>query len=216
MDIYYQKCAHQYEKIYHRNDPVRQKELKKIGRDIKRIFKDKNVLEIAAGTGYWTQILSETASSITATDIVSEVIEIAKTKKYKCSVNFQVENAYNLSFSKSAFDGGLANLWFSHIPKSKIDSFLIGFHRVLMPGSRVLMMDNIYIPGIGGRLVHKSNDENTYKSRKLKDNSEHVVLKNYYSLKELVLIFQKHLPNFTQKNIFYGKCFWYLRYQISS
>lgn len=213
MKDYYAKRVKEYEEIYHRDDPVRQAELLLISKTIKRIFKDKKVLEIACGTGYWTKILSESADSILATDKVSEVIEMAKTKKYKCPVTFRIADTYNLPFQKATFTGGLANLWFSHIPKSKIDSFLKGFHRVLGTGSVVFMADNIYIPGIGGELVHKNGDENTYKLRKLKDGSEYLILKNYFNLKELAQIFRKHSPNFTEKNIFYGKCFWYVFYR---
>lgn len=215
MKDYYAKRAKEYEEIYHRDDPVRKSELTLIFKAIQHIFKDKNVLEVACGTGYWTKILSETTKSIIAIDAVAEVIEIAKTKKYKCLVSFQIADAYDLPFKDETFTGGLANLWFSHIPKSQIDAFLMEFHRVLKTGSPVFMTDNVYIPGIGGKLVKKLNEENTYKLRKLKDGSEHLVLKNYFTPEALVQIFQKHVPDFTEKNIFYGECFWYVFYEVS-
>jgi len=214
MDDYYRSRAEEYEEIYHRDDHVRQEEQRKIADTLKKIFKDRRVIEIACGTGYWTQFLSETAQSIVATDIVQEVLKIAKRKQYKCPVSFRTEDAYNLSFENGSFNGGLANLWFSHIPRNKIDSFLKGFHRVLQPLSRVFIADNVYIAGVGGELITKEGDENTYKLRILKDGSENLILKNYFSVKELIKIFDKHVEGFDIKNIFYGKCFWYVTYEL--
>jgi len=214
MEDYYRRRAEEYEEIYHRDDPDRQEEQRKIANKLKETLRGKRVLEIACGTGYWTQFLSETAQSIVATDVVQEVLEIAKRKHYGCPVSFRIENAYNLSFEEDSFNGGLANFWFSHIPKDKIDSLLKGFHRILQSESRVFMAENVYIPGVGGKLIKKEGDKNTYKLRKLKDGSENLVLKNYFSTNELLNIFSKHVKRFNRENIFYGNCFWYITYEL--
>lgn len=213
MEEYYKKRAKEYEQIYYRNEPVRQKEQNVLANAIKTALNGRNVLEIACGTGYWTMFLSETAKSIIATDIVSEVLDIAKRKHYPNHVYFQKEDAYNLSFEDKSFDGGMAILWFSHIPKDKIDSFLNEFHRVLQKGSRIFIADNVYLPDVGGTLITKHGDKDTYKIRRLGDGNENTVLKNYYSPKELVDIFSKHV-NFGKENIFYGSCFWYVHYEL--
>ena len=75
------------------------------------------------------------------------------------------------------------------------------------------MADNVYIPEVGGDLVTREGDENTYKLRKLKDGSENLVLKNYYSAKELEEIFSRHIKDFNLRNVFYGNCFWYVTYK---
>ncbi|OGH23591.1 MAG: hypothetical protein A3J69_02955 [Candidatus Levybacteria bacterium RIFCSPHIGHO2_02_FULL_42_12] len=215
MKKYYSKRASEYEKVYHREDSNRQNELRKISKALQSAMSEKNVIELACGTGYWTQLLSRTAKSVYATDIVEEALEIAKTKKYVCPIQFSIEDAYRLSFSDGTFDGGLANFWFSHIPKSKINTFLKEFHRVLKKGSSVFITDNVLVKSIGGKLVKKPNDENTYKLRKLKDGEQFLVLKNYYSKENLLNIFKKHVKNFSPKNIFYGKNFWHITYTIN-
>ena len=204
MKDYYKRRAGEYEEVYSRNDPFRQEELEKIAETLKLTLKDRKILEIASGTGYWTQILSNTAQSIVATDIAIEMLKIAERKHYKCPVAFRIEDSYNLSFEGASFNGGLANFWFSHIPRNKIDSFLNGFHRILQSGSKVFMADNIYIPEVGGELIVKKSNENTYKLRKLKDGSEYLVLKNYFSTDELVKIFRRHVKGFSKENVFYG------------
>lgn len=215
MKNYYKKRAQEYEEIYYRDDPVRQREQRRIARALKRTMAGRSVVEVACGTGYWTVFASKTAKKITATDAVNDVLEIARQKKYGCPIEFRVEDAYKLSFPDNAFTAGLANFWFSHIPKQKIKTFLKGLHRVLRGGSYVFMADNVYMPSVGGKLVRKSGDQNTYKLRKLKDGSETLVLKNYYTANELLEIFRKYDFSITIKNVFYGKCFWYVSYQLS-
>jgi ubiquinone/menaquinone biosynthesis C-methylase UbiE len=214
MEDYYRRRAEEYEEIYYRSELVTQEEIKKIANTLKERLKGRRVLETACGTGYWTQVLSETAQSIVAIDIAQEMLEIAKRKKYRCPVSILREDAYNLSFEDGLFDGGFANFWLSHIPKSRIDSFLKGFHRVLQSGSIILMADNIYVPGLGGKLVTKEDDENTYKLRTLKDGSECLILKNYFSVDELIEIFSRYARKFGRENVFYGNRYWCVVYEL--
>jgi SAM-dependent methyltransferase len=211
---YYRRRAGEYEEIYAWRDPHRQEEQEVLAEAIRESLRGKDVLEVACGTGYWTRILSSSARTIMATDLGEEVMELAKKKDYGCPVTFRKEDAYDLSFEDSSFDGGLAFTWFSHIPRHRIDSFLRGFHRVLKQGSRVIVADNVYIPGLGGELISKDDDENTYKLRTLKDGSRFVIVKNYFTLEELVDIFSLHAPGFSEDNVYYGTCFWYVDYEL--
>ena len=211
LQEYYSRRAKEYEQIYHRDDPVRQSEQIKIAETIKDAFHNREVLEIACGTGYWTVFLSEVARSVTAIDNSDEVLTIARSKYYKNPVNFQKGDAYHLPLGNKSFDGGMANFWFSHVPKEKIQAFLDEFHRVLKNGSIVLMADNVYNEGVGGKLVQKEGDANTYKIRTLEDGREYEVLKNYYTKAQIRDIFRKY----DIQDVFYGKCFWFVRYKVN-
>ncbi len=213
MESYYAKRAREYENIYHRPDSQRQQSQTKMAQAIERELKGKNVIEIACGTGFWTQFASNTATRITSTDINQEVIEITEKKIYKCPVTFQIADAYNLPFKENSFTGGLANFWFSHIPKAQRDQFLQEFHRVLKPNSKVFIADNALLVG-PNNLILKEGDDNTYKLRKLLDGSEHIILKNYFTAQDLINIFQKYVPHFSKKNIYIDKYFWYVAYEV--
>ncbi len=215
MEDYYRKRILEYEKIYYRDDTIRLKEQEKIADAIKRFLKNKAVIEVAAGTGYWSEILSESASKIMITDLVSETLGLAKTKKYKCPVEFKKEDAYSLSFQDNTFSGGMANLWFSHIPKERINDFFNEFHRVLKNGAIVFMSDNNFDGKVGGKIIKPTGDFNTYKIRRLNDGSKHKILKNYYYKEELFNIFSKFSHSFSGKNIFYGQKFWYVYYKLN-
>jgi ubiquinone/menaquinone biosynthesis C-methylase UbiE len=210
MKEYYSRRAREYERIYYRDDPVRQQELEQIKNELLSLYKNKRVLEAACGTGYWTEAISNTAGVVVAFDFSSEVIEIAKSKNL--NAQFIVDDAYSMKNIKGVFNAGCANFWFSHIRKDRIEEFLTVFHNKLEPGSVVFMADNILIEGVGGKLITKPGDENTYKIRKLSDDSSYEVLKNYFSIDELSDIFKNYSSNL---EINFGKCFWRVKYKTN-
>jgi ubiquinone/menaquinone biosynthesis C-methylase UbiE len=215
MEEYYRRRAKGFDEEYYQGrDPLRQKELQYIADVSKEALKARKVLDVACGTAYWTQIVSETAQSIAGTDFAEEMLEIAKRKHFNCPVSFCKADAYSLPFKRASFSGGMADFWLSHIPREKIEAFLEDFHRLLESKSMVVMADNVYFPGIGGEFIKKEGDINTYKIRKLAVGSEHLVLKNYYSIDELISIFAKHAREFDRKNVFCGKYYWYLHYEL--
>jgi ubiquinone/menaquinone biosynthesis C-methylase UbiE len=211
---YYSRRASEYEQIYHRLDPYMQSELESISQLIMKIFRGHRILEVACGTGYWTQFAARVADSITATDGSLEMLKIAKTKNLPAhKVRFVQADAYRLESISGEFDAGLANFWFSHIPAVRVDEFLTGFHRRLTPDAVVFLADNVYVPGIGGELVTRSGCEDTFKMRKLNDGSRYIVLKNYYDADKLQAIFME-IGHDLKVNV--GHCFWWTSYKLPS
>jgi ubiquinone/menaquinone biosynthesis C-methylase UbiE len=209
MNEYYDKRAKEYEDVYRRDDSIRQTEQIQIKDELKRLFAGKSVLEIACGTGYWTECIAEVANSVTGVDTSNEVLEIAKLKNIRA--DFIYGDAYNLENIKGIFNAGCANFWFSHIEKERIDHFLNGFHKRIKKDSPVFMADNRYIEGIGGKLIKEDNSDNTYKIRKLSNGREFRIIKNYFEKNELQLIFERYAKEI---NIIMGQCFWWIKYII--
>jgi ubiquinone/menaquinone biosynthesis C-methylase UbiE len=210
---YYNQRAQEFESIYRRDNPIRQQEQNAISTAMKEVLRDRSVLEVACGTGFWTQIASQTARQIVAIDSSAEMLQIAKSKMIQLNkVSFLQADAYALSGVPGSFEGGLANFWFSHIPKVRINQFLLEFHKKMVKHGAVFMADNIYIPGVGGELVTQSGSEDTFKVRKLANGSEHVILKNYYTKNQLRDIFTPFTVNL---NIHLGSCFWWVSYEVN-
>jgi ubiquinone/menaquinone biosynthesis C-methylase UbiE len=215
MEKYYRRRAKEYEEeFYQGSSDAREKELEIIADVSRKTFEGRRVLDVACGTGYWTQIVSETAQTIVGTDFAEEMLQIAEKKQFKCPVSFCKADAFNFPFRNDSFNGGMADFWLSHVPREKIESFLKDFHRLLRSESLVVLADNVNIAGMGGKLIKKEGYVNTYRLRKLRDGSEHLVLKNYFCVDELVEIFAKYARGFGRTNVFYGKYFWYLSYQL--
>jgi len=211
MVKYYRDRAKEYEEIYEWRDPNRQEEQELMEKTLKEIFTGRRVLDIGCGTGYWTQRISETAESIVGIDINEAVLEIARSKDYGCPTEYRVMDAYNMTLD-TKFTGTLATFMLSHVLKEDIPGWLEHLHSVLKPGARVFIGDNTFIEGVGGKLQTKPNDPNTYKLRTLNDGSQHLIVKNYFTTQELVELFSEHSKGIEEKNVFMGKCFWWISY----
>ncbi|MFW9916727.1 MAG: class I SAM-dependent DNA methyltransferase [Candidatus Thorarchaeota archaeon] len=211
---YYDQRANSYEEMYKRQDIVWQREIAEIKRCLSTLFRGRDILEIACGTGYWTQFLSQHCRSITAIDISSSSLAIARSKHYACSVELKEHDAFQLAALKQQFTGAMAAFWFSHIARDRVDAFLAELHKVLLPNSPVFFVDSVFIPGLGGELVQIQGDSlNTYKKRQLPEEETFLILKNYYSADNLLRIFRNHNVPLKLANIFYGKRFWFFSYK---
>ena len=67
MEKYYSKRAAEYEQIYQK--PERQHELDWLRQRIPALLEGRTVLEVACGTGYWTQFIARAARKVHACDI---------------------------------------------------------------------------------------------------------------------------------------------------
>jgi demethylmenaquinone methyltransferase/2-methoxy-6-polyprenyl-1,4-benzoquinol methylase len=181
---YYAQRAQEYERIFQK--PERQDDLRALRSFVLEAFAGRHVLEVACGTGYWTQILSRSAASVTAIDVNSEVLEIARAKpRHGAKVAFRREDAYALPSFPRKFSGGLAGFWWSHVPKALLRSFLTGLHQAFAPGATMAFIDNAYVEGSSTPLSRRDTNGNTYQRRTLDDGSTHEVLKNFPTEEEL-------------------------------
>ena len=207
---YYRKRAGEYEAIYAK--PERQADLAVLRQVVPERLKDRRVLEIACGTGYWTALVAPLAASMVATDMAEEPMAIAKSKRYPANrVRFASADAYDLPGSLGQFDGALAMFWWSHIPLKQIDRFLASLHRRLEPGARVVLFDNVYIDGSSTPIAERDAEGNTYQLRPLADGSQNRVLKNFPTESDLRTALQPHAARFAYRALEY---YWLVEYDL--
>jgi len=127
MKDYYRARAAVYDRVY--QYPERQSELRQLEQQIPHLFRDRSVLEVAAGTGYWTQFIVETAASLLATDTTESVLEILRKRIHSDVLEVRKCDAYALGALPAVFSGGFAGLWLSHVPKQQLQAFIDSFHQ---------------------------------------------------------------------------------------
>ena len=187
---YYAKRAAEYERIYAR--PERQADLATLRARIGKIFAKKKVLELACGTGYWTDVIAGRAAQVTALDLNDEVIEIARSKKNAGKVSFLRGSAYEIPAQGRVHDALFAGFWWSHVPLERLDAFLAHATASVAPGSMIAFLDNRYVEGSSTPVVRRDALGNAYQLRKLDDGSSHEVLKNFPAESELIQRASKH------------------------
>jgi SAM-dependent methyltransferase len=98
------------------------------------------VLELAAGTGQWTGLLAEFATTLTAVDASPEVLRLNEAKTRRANVSYVVSDIFELEPSAD-WDVVFFSAWLSHVPMPRFDAFWDLVGHLLAPGGRVFFVD---------------------------------------------------------------------------
>ena len=190
IENYYRKRAPVYDAVY--AYPERQADLRVLEKYVHDQFSGLDVLEVAAGTGYWTRYICGRANSVLAIDAVAEALVQIEMRPISKAVRIKQADAYELADLGMEFSGAFAGLWLSHVPKQRLGEFLHSLHRVLTPGATVLFIDNSRAQLERLPLSYTDEFGNTYQDRELEDGSIHRVLKNFPTRDELESAIKNH------------------------
>jgi ubiquinone/menaquinone biosynthesis C-methylase UbiE len=177
MQSYYAARASEYDRVYQK--PERQSDLRHIERWVPSVLAGATVLEVACGTGYWTQFIAPAAAAVVALDSSPETLRIARARVAAPNTQFRTGDAYALTQFGRSFSAAFAGFWFSHVPLDRQHEFLLGLNSALEPGARVVLLDNLFVAGSSSAVTEQDAHGNTYQSRSLSDGSIHRILKNF-------------------------------------
>jgi demethylmenaquinone methyltransferase/2-methoxy-6-polyprenyl-1,4-benzoquinol methylase len=184
LEQYYSKRAGEYEQVYEK--PERQRELEWLRRRVPEVFRGRTVLEVACGTGYWTQFIAPAARRVYAGDINESVLEIAREKPIPPGkATFFKADAVSLDNVPPGCNAAFAGFWWSHVKKSDLVTFLANLAARLEPGALVGILDNSWAPGSSTPVSRTDAEGNTYQMRKLANGEQFEVLKNFPTPDEL-------------------------------
>ncbi len=123
-ETYYQRRASEYDKVYRK--PERQTDLQLLSQRLAVAFDGRDVLEVAAGTGYWTERYASTARSVVATDVNDATLDVARGRAdWPASVEFKLANAFSLDDLPGVFDSSFVGFFWSHLLLDQLDGFLV-------------------------------------------------------------------------------------------
>ena len=184
LERYYSKRAAEYERIY--DKPERQHELEWLRHRVPEILRGRNVLEVACGTGYWTQFIAREAAHVYACDINDAVLDIAREKPIAAGkATFARGDAITLEGVPEGCDAAFAGFWWSHVKKAEVARFVANLASKLASGSVVAILDNTYVEGNSTPISRRDAEGNTYQMRSLANGDQYEVLKNFPSALEL-------------------------------
>lgn len=188
MNEYYSRRAPWHDTYMgYRDSPSMEALLGPIVRWFESYLVGADVLELACGTGNWTQVLARRARSVTATDVNESVLDLARRKPYASDrVRFELGDAYSLDRLSGTYNVAFAADWWSHIPRSRIPLFLNTLCERLAPGSRVIMIDMLPAEDLTFLGTYRDKEGNRINFRKLPSGEEFEVVKNFPTEQELV------------------------------
>jgi 2-polyprenyl-3-methyl-5-hydroxy-6-metoxy-1,4-benzoquinol methylase len=139
------------------------------------------LLEIACGTGLWTEALAGWADTVTAIDTAPEAVEIARGRAQSVNVSFEVADVFSWN-GGTRFDVIFFSAWLSHVPGSRLGQFWQLLGSMLAGGGRVLFIDE-HVDERGKEAYVAGLDEVV--ERRLADGSTFRVIKNFVDPQEL-------------------------------
>lgn len=183
MEQYYRERAPDYDLLYRTAEW--QDELGWLQNWVARRTAGRRVLEVAAGTGFWTAAAARRAKAIVATDYNAEPLAIAAKRRLGAHVTWVTADAYALPTFDRAFDVGMAHLWWSHVDKRRERQFLFHFAARLQAGAELLMIDQRYSESDGMPAFRHDRAGNRYELRSLENGRVFQIIKNYPTPEQL-------------------------------
>ena len=203
---YYRDRAGEYDLFY--AEPRLGRDIVRLKSWLRRQVRARSVFEVAAGTGYWTEVAAPAARSILASDCVSEMLDIAAGRRLGPHVAWLVADAFALPEQSPRFEVGMAHLWWSHIDKRRWREFLAHFASRLCAEATVLMIDQVYVEGLSIPATRSDAAGNRYEQRSLLNGRSYEIIKNYPSEEELR---QALSGTFRKIEVTWLQYFWALR-----
>jgi len=146
------------------------------------------VLDLAAGTGLWTERLAARATSVTAVDASPEALHLNRSRlaagDHETRVSYVVADLFAWT-PEIRYDGVFFGFWLSHVPPERFDDFWSFLQDCLAPDASVCFVDSRYDPTSTARDHRLEGEDATTLSRKLDDGREFRIYKLFYRVSSL-------------------------------
>lgn len=190
---YYRARANEFEEWYLRrgayshgpeSDATWTRELNQMEECIGRI-RDRTVLEVASGTGWWTRHLSS-RNRVVATDYAPEMITRARQLADPAvPVDRCRADAYRLPVAAGIADVCFFGFWLSHVPVSRAPEFVREARRIVRPGGEIWLLDSRQASTSGKNSQKVAGQKVQQQRRTLNDGRDFEIWKIYWSLSDL-------------------------------
>lgn len=140
-----------------------------------------DVLELACGTGLWTQHLANYATRITAVDSSPEVLALNRRRLALTGSTIEYLEADLFSWQPTKqYDVVFFSFWLSHVPPERFAAFWELVRQALAPGGRVFFIDSLYSETSTARDHQLEGKAATSVTRSLNDGQEFRIVKVFY------------------------------------
>ena len=156
-------------------------------------FDGADILELAPGTGLWTQRFIDRARTLTVIDSSSEMVDIAKARlgdRWN-GVVFEQSDLFEWEPSRE-FDGVVFFFWISHVPKAHMNTFVEKVAKSVRPGGFVYFLDSRreHLSTAADHVLPGSEEE--VMTRRLSGGEKYSIIKNFWDSADLVDRFNRY------------------------
>ena len=140
-----------------------------------------DVLELAPGTGIWTERIAGVARAVTAVDASPEMVAISRAKLGPAAgrVTYRLADLFAWQPDRE-YDACCFGFWISHVPLERLDGFLATVARALRPGGKVFFVDGRREPTSTAANHQLPDRGEQVMTRKLNDGRAFQIVKNFF------------------------------------
>jgi 2-polyprenyl-3-methyl-5-hydroxy-6-metoxy-1,4-benzoquinol methylase len=109
---------------------------------LRETVRENDVLELACGTGLWTQHLAKDNTRVVAIDASPEAIAINRGRIQSNNVEYTVADIFSWVPTRT-FDAVFFGFWLSHVPPGQFDAFWTMVRTALKPGGSAFFVDSL-------------------------------------------------------------------------
>lgn len=182
---FYTAIADHYDAQFHdESDEGRQDDLDDVAEQVAELMRGHTVLELGCGTGYFTDVIAETAASVLATDISEAMLNVAREHGEGLeNVKYRVVDALNLPNDLGNEVGKItavfAGFLWSHFRKEEQDAFLAGLRARIGKDALLVLIDDEYVEGASPTVARTDAQGNTWAQFVDAEGKRHELPKNY-------------------------------------
>lgn len=160
-------------------------EAEQVRAELARFAPAGQILELACGTGLWTERLAPLASKLTAIDASAEVLALAREKVQEGNVEWVQADVFAWE-PVERYDVCFFGFWLSHVPGEMLGAFWAKAARSLAPGGRVFLVDSSVSERASARDHERPRAAGErIETRRLADGREFQIVKNWFDPAEL-------------------------------
>jgi demethylmenaquinone methyltransferase/2-methoxy-6-polyprenyl-1,4-benzoquinol methylase len=141
------------------------------------------IVDLAAGTGWWSTLLAE-KGELSLYDANAAPLERARERLLAHGLRAHLHVRDARAEPDRAVDAVFTSFWLSHVPRSRLVEFLGLTRRWLKPGGRLAFIDSLPDPQSSAADHPAPSDD--FSLRRLDDGREFTIVKVYYTPDELV------------------------------
>jgi demethylmenaquinone methyltransferase/2-methoxy-6-polyprenyl-1,4-benzoquinol methylase len=189
---YYEARAPEYDDWYLRrgryergpiHDAAWNAELDAAGRWLDGLPIAGEIVELAAGTGWWSPLLAS-KGELSLYDGATAPLDRARERLVAHGLRAHIHVRDAWAEPDRQVDAVFAGFWLSHVPRERLRAFLEIVHRWLKPGGTFAFIDSLLDPQSSAADHPAPSDDQSI--RRLDDGREFTIVKIYYSREELM------------------------------
>ena len=156
-------------------------EVAQVSQALERFHPGGDVLELACGTGLWTQRLARSARSLTAVDSSPEMLALNQRRLADAAHVRYVQADLFTWTPDRRYDAIFFSFWLSHVPPERFAPFWNLVRDALNPHGRVFFADSLYTESSTASDHVLEGEDATTLSRRLNDGREYRIVKVFHA-----------------------------------